>query len=291
MFAQTYENWELLLVDDGSTDESVSVALQYAQQYPGKIHYLDHPNHQNCGMSASRNRGISQATGKYISFLDADDAYFPAQLEQQVALLESHPEAAMVWGRTQVWFSWTGKIEDRDLDSYSHFGMAPNCLISPPMMLPNLLDSHERAIPCVCSVLVRRAIFEELSGFENQFRSKFEDSVFWIKVFSAKPIFISDHTWGRYRQHATNSCVIATQTGEWKRGNLSPARQAYLIWIAEYLAAIGFKDATILSTLDRELWGYRHQHLYQFLRHMRHSLSRAKRFIKHVVTVALPASL
>src|SRR5215218_5812117 len=72
VFAQTYDDWELLLVDDGSTDGDTRIALEYAEQNPGRVRYLQHPGHQNRGMSASRNLGIGSARGEYIAFLDAD---------------------------------------------------------------------------------------------------------------------------------------------------------------------------------------------------------------------------
>jgi glycosyltransferase involved in cell wall biosynthesis len=66
VFSQTYPDWELLLVDDGSSDRSTQIALEYAAKYPEKVRYLEHDKHQNRGMSASRNLGISHAEGKYI---------------------------------------------------------------------------------------------------------------------------------------------------------------------------------------------------------------------------------
>src|SRR5262245_21147944 len=77
VFAQGYEHWELLLVDDGSTDESTAIARRYTAQHPERVRYLEHAGHQNRGLSASRNLGIRHAQGEYIAFLDADDVWLP----------------------------------------------------------------------------------------------------------------------------------------------------------------------------------------------------------------------
>ena len=73
VLAQTYKNWELLLLDDGSTDNSTAIAQNYAERYPNQVRYFEHEGHQNRGLSATRNLGISKAQGEYIAFLDADD--------------------------------------------------------------------------------------------------------------------------------------------------------------------------------------------------------------------------
>src|SRR5512142_3137266 len=104
VFAQTCSDWELLLVDDGSNDKSTLIAHHYAEQYPERVHYFEHQNHQNCGMSASRNLGIHHVKGRYIAFLDADDVWLSHKLEQQVAILDSRPDAATVYGLSQWWY-------------------------------------------------------------------------------------------------------------------------------------------------------------------------------------------
>src|ERR687898_692015 len=116
VFGQTYSNWELLLVDDGSTDAGTDIALHYAGRYPQKVRYLEHPGHQNRGMSASRNLGIRHARGEYVAFLDADDVWLARNLEQQVTTLGAHPEAGMVYGNTQYWYNWTGDPRDVQRD-------------------------------------------------------------------------------------------------------------------------------------------------------------------------------
>jgi len=112
VFAQSYDNWELLLLDDGSTDTSTKVALGYAKRYPEKVRYLEHPEHRNRGAAVSRNLGISHAKGEYVAFLDADDVWLASKLEEQVAILGLRPEAGMVYGSTLSWHSWTGTPED-----------------------------------------------------------------------------------------------------------------------------------------------------------------------------------
>jgi len=75
VFAQTYSHWELLLVDDGSSDASTQIAMRYAQQNGEKVRYLDHDGHLNRGVCASRNLGIRQARGELIALLDVDDVW------------------------------------------------------------------------------------------------------------------------------------------------------------------------------------------------------------------------
>ena len=71
VLAQTYDDWELLLVDDGSDDGSSDIARWYAEQYAPKVRYFEHAGHANLGMSASRNLGVEHARGEYIAFLES----------------------------------------------------------------------------------------------------------------------------------------------------------------------------------------------------------------------------
>jgi glycosyltransferase involved in cell wall biosynthesis len=135
VFAQTYDGWELLLVDDGSTDASTAMARRYAQQYPEKVRYVEHPAHQNRGVSASRNLGVNHANGQYVALLDADDVWLSQKLRRQVATLQSHPEAAMTYGPSQWWYSWTGDPEDSTRDYLQSLGVQANTLFKPPTLL------------------------------------------------------------------------------------------------------------------------------------------------------------
>jgi hypothetical protein len=252
VFAQTYDHWELLLVDDGSTDGSTAIALRYAHQYPQRVCYLEHPGHQNLGMSASRNLGISNAKGAYIAFVDADDVWLPSKLEQQVAVLDSQPEAGMVYAPTLYWYSWTGNPEDRARDYVPKLGLEPHTLVKPPTLL-TLFLREEAKPPGTCSVLLRREVIEDVGGFVERFRGLYEDQAFFAKVCLRVPVFVVGEHSARYRQHPHSCCAIAAHTGA-----QAPAELQYLHWLAEYVCRQVQKDGEAWSVLAKLLWPYRH---------------------------------
>ena len=263
VFAQSYQNWELLLVDDGSIDQSRTIALQYVQQYPGKVRYLDHDNHQNRGTSASRNLGIDHAQGEYITFLDADDVWFPHTLEQQVAMMESHPEAAMTYGYMQLWYSWTDKPEDKKQDHLFDLGVPQNTLIQPPTLLINTLNSYYQE-PGMGNAIIRAETFKKLGRFEERFRDWGEDKVFFAKVQLKEPVFVSGECWLKYRQHTESCC----HRFEKDRKLMSAALQNFLTWLEEYLLSQGMKNTDVWQVLQavktKPRYRYRHSTVYTF---------------------------
>lgn len=249
VFAQTYSAWELLLVDDGSSDESATIAQDYAGRHPERVRYLEHPGHANRGMSAARNLGIARSQGQFISFLDADDAWFPTTLEEQVAILESHREAAMVYGPIQYWYSWTGKPADYHRDYVEELGVPPDVLVKPPVLLTLYLQDRA-AVPS--GLLVRREVTQAIGGFEEAFRGEYEDQVFCAKVCLKWPVFPSSRCWYRYRQHA-DSCVAAGL----RSGETHAARRSFLDWLTKYLLEQGVEDPAVWQAVRQELRPYR----------------------------------
>jgi glycosyltransferase involved in cell wall biosynthesis len=253
VFAQTYTNWELLLVDDGSTDRSSEIALRYAERYPGKIRYLEHDGHQNRGMSASRNMGIHNAKGEYLALLDADDIWLPPKLERQVAILNSQPDAAMVYGPTQYWYGWSGDPQDIQRDFVPSLGVQSNTLVRPPTLL-TLFFRGAATVPCICSLLVVREVIEALGGFEEDFRDQYEDQVFYAKICLNVPVYVAGDCWDRYRQHPDSSCSVAMKTGKNYR-----ARLRYLKWLARYMRERELEDTEVWKALQKQLGSYRYQ--------------------------------
>src|ERR1041385_4561494 len=135
VFSQTYRNWELILIDDGSTDSSTDIAREYAQLHPGRVRYLEHEGHRNRGQSAARNLGMRSAAGELFAFLDCDDVWLPHKLERQVAILKLYPQAAMVFGAPQDWRSWARPEGTATADSIPEIGTLENTLVGPPQLL------------------------------------------------------------------------------------------------------------------------------------------------------------
>ncbi len=252
--AQTYSHWELLLCDDGSTDASTALARAFAAQDP-RIRYLDHPGHANRGMSATRNLGLRHARGRYLALLDADDVWKPHKLEEQVAILEAHPEAGMVCGASEYWRSWSGRPEDERGDIVVAVGAPPDTLVQPPRLTTMLYPLGEGAAPCPSSVLLRRSVAEALGGFEEHFRGPYqlyEDQAFFAKLYLRAPVYVASSCWNRYRQRA-DSCVTSVTAS----GQYHAVRRYFLAWLRGHLAAAGVQDRRVLGALPRVGRSYR----------------------------------
>jgi glycosyltransferase involved in cell wall biosynthesis len=265
-------------VDDGSIDRSSQLARDYAARHAARIHYLEHPDHENRGKSASRNLGLLHARGQYVALLDADDVWLPGKLINQVPVLEAHPEAALMYGPALVWFSWSGKLEDQSRDYLTETGVPPNTLVSPPT-LANTFIRSEAFLPSPCSMLFRRDAIETVGGFEDAFRDQYDDMVLNQKILLRYPVFVTDGSWGWYRQHSDNSCAIALRTGLLRYDGPSPARGEYLFWLDGHLKDAGFVGTEVWTTLQEQLWPYRHPRLFQLSKKAR----RVKAAIRNVV--------
>jgi glycosyltransferase involved in cell wall biosynthesis len=260
VFAQTYGQWELILIDDGSTDRSSEIARRYAEDHSQKVVYLEHGGHQNRGACASRNLGVRHARGEYIALLDADDVWLPLKLEQQVAILATQPEAAMVYGATQYWHSWAGDSRASQPDYVRSLGIPPNTLVKPPALLTLSLQS-KAPTPCPSNIMLRRRIVEQIGGFEESFTGiyqLYEDQAFLAKVYLNAPVFVSGKCWDRYRQHA-ESCVSVAKAS--KRKHL--VGLFYLNWLESYLLARGVNDHHLWQALRQKRFRYKHPSLHR----------------------------
>jgi glycosyltransferase involved in cell wall biosynthesis len=245
--SQSLAGWELLLVDDGSTDASPALAREAAARDPVHIRYLEHPGHANRGMSAARNLGLAAARGEFVAFLDADDVWLPGRLERAVALLEAHPEAEMAYGRTQYWTSWSGGRDDNDW--IQPHGFPANRTVAAPELLRMFL-AGEAALPCMGSITARREAALGCGGFVEAFRGMYEDQAFLARFCLDRPVYVSVEHWDRYRQHPDSACATAARSDQAER-----ARVAYHAWLANFLQSRGVRDTPLWAAAARAAAG------------------------------------
>jgi len=227
VLAQTLDDWELLIADDGSRDASLEIASAYAARHPGRIRCLRHPDFGNHGMSATRNLGIAAARGRYIAFLDCDDVWLPRKLEEQVAVMDARPSLGMIYGRTLIWHSW--REGAREGDHFYDLGVESGRDYDPPTLLSILLENRAQT-PTTCNALVRADLVRQVGGFEPRFRGMFEDQAFFAKVLLRARVHVSDECWAKYRQHAASHSAISARRGD----DLGP-QVAYLWWFLRHV--------------------------------------------------------
>jgi len=246
---QTFTDWELLLVDDGSNDASSAIARQLAATDPGRIGYIEHAEHRNLGLSASRNAGIVRARGRYVAFLDADDTWYAPKLEQQVAVLEAHPQAAMVIGASNYWRSWSGQADSAD--EIIPIGAEPDTLIAPPQLITALYPLGTGAAPPPSDLLLRRDVVQAVGGFEASFRGSlmlYEDQAFLSKVYRSHPVYVASACWDRYRQR--DDSIVATGHAD---GRYWQVRSHFLHWLRQDLARTGGAPVSVQAALARAI--------------------------------------
>jgi glycosyltransferase involved in cell wall biosynthesis len=242
VLAQTYRDWEFVLVDDGSADEGTAVAREYASRHPDRIRYLEHEGHANRGMSASRNLGLAETTGAYVAFLDADDVWTKHKLEEQVAILDREATAAMVVGPTEWWHSWADG--GSRLDSVRGLDVRTDALAPPGSLLLPLLRNEA---PTMTPALLRRTSLEAAGGFVERFRGMYEDQVAFVKISMREPVFVASECWYRWRQHRDSACAVSIRSGDYRL-----ARRDFLVWLEDYLREHDLLGPRVRIALARE---------------------------------------
>ena len=283
VFSQSYDDWELLLIDDGSVDGSSDLARDYRANHPDRVRCIQHPQHENRGISASHNLGIQQAKGEFIAFLDADDIWQPDKLEQQVAILDAHPQAMMLYGRTHYWYSWSTNA--RKADSYPRPRITLDSLIKPPVLLIKFLKG-ETPIPCPSDIMVRRSAAIDVGGFEESFHHIFTDQAFYAKLCLKWPVFVSDNNWSSYRKHP-DSAVARIKTS----GQMRQSRQTYLNWLESYLDEQHVSDKQLRRALKIAKLNCTYPGLHRFRQHVKYRALIANEILRLAARRTLPDSI
>ena len=164
---QNYTDWELIMCDDGSSDDTYHVANEYCQRFPDKIVLLK--NEKNMGLNFTLNHCLEHARGEYIARMDGDDISLPQRFEQELAVLENEPDVAVV-SCPMIYFDEAGDYATGRIDS--EYPKAE-------MMVHGPVHCHA---PC----MMRAEILRNVGGYSVDPRLlRVEDCHLWLKIYSA----------------------------------------------------------------------------------------------------------
>jgi len=195
--AQTYKNWECIIVDDGSTDNTREVVESYLAADP-RFQYV---SQKNQGLAAARNTGITRSRGIFLQFLDSDDLIEEKKLDLQVAYLMHHPEIDIVYGSSRSF-----RAEDVGDRPYATWGepMTDQPKLSGrgrDALLPLLRMTFVPHAP-----LLRKTVVDSVGTFNAEFNPN-EDWHFWIRCYMNNQMFQYKNLEGTvalYRRHPTS---------------------------------------------------------------------------------------
>lgn len=181
---QTYSDFEVLIVDDGSIDQIKTWVAQDVTDPRVKL-----ISQVNQGLSAARNTGIANARGNYIAFVDADDVWTETKLEEQVRCLEADPSVGLV-------YSWIAMTDAQGTPTGKIMGGTLKGNVLNEILQRNIVD-------CPSSVVVRRECFEKVGTFDRTLRSV-EDWDMWLRIATQYSFAVIQKPLVYYRQHANN---------------------------------------------------------------------------------------
>ena len=172
VIAQTYENIEIVVVDDGSTDTTPAIISRHTGD--ARVCVV---SQSNKGLAAARNAGLAASKGDYITFLDSDDIYMPSKIERQVAFLAEYPDAGLAYCRS-------GHFLDADPARVSYAYNKSVGATEP--ILRRLM--HGNFIN-VNTAMVKKPVLDAVGGFDPKFRIG-EDWDLWIRLAQSGCVFV-----------------------------------------------------------------------------------------------------
>ncbi|AOW99803.1 MAG: glycosyltransferase [Moorea sp. SIOASIH] len=194
ILSQTLTNFEFIIVDDGSTDETPRILDNYNDPRIVRV-----TNQSNLGIVDSLNRGLKMVRGKYVARMDADDISLPERLRQQVQFLEEHPEIGILGTAITILFDETNRSESTDCYYPSQ----------PGIVRWNLFFNNSQTVAHP-TMMVRRIIYEQLKGYDTTFVHA-EDYDFLLRACFHTEITNLPNILLHYRRHGRNVSYIHRQ--------------------------------------------------------------------------------
>ena len=184
VLAQSFDDLEIVVVDDGSTDETADTLHPFLE----RIRYI-HQEHR--GLAAARNTGIRVARGPYVAFLDSDDLWLPEKVSVQISRLDGDPAVGLVYGEAALFT----ETSPGTTTLHSYWAHHPSGKILPWLVRQNVVPSP--------TPMVRRQLFDQVGPFDETL-SACEDWDMWIRIARVSEFAYVDRVLAKYRVHAAN---------------------------------------------------------------------------------------
>lgn len=245
VLTQTYDDYEIIVIDDGSTDDTKKVL----EKYNSKIRYFYQANK---GISAARNRGMAEAKGEYIALLDSDDIWFPEKIAMQVETLERNKQIGLVGSLLKV------------VDRYGNSLGTTKPKKSPGNSFENgLIDG----CPAPSSFVIRRECFDVIGLFDEGLEM-FEDLDLYLRISKKYMIRNIDIPLGCYRIHSSNTTkddfeVYRNQVAFAKKWLSCIAKESEFDRVRAYLLFMIKKYSRLLVKHNIQKW-----HFYNSLKYL-----------------------
>ncbi|HWB32280.1 MAG TPA: glycosyltransferase family A protein [Acidobacteriaceae bacterium] len=181
--AQTFQDWRILLVDDGSTDDTAGIAASYIERLGPKLKYI---HQENRGLPAARNTAIRNSSAEFLALLDADDIWLPNRLEESLKSFARMPEAGLSYGFIAR-IDPSGKV----IDTFERRSRHAEGMIAPYIYMRKI------DLPCP-TITFRRKCVDEVGGFDESLRAT-EDRDLWVRIALRYPVTLAPALIAHYR--------------------------------------------------------------------------------------------
>lgn len=257
VIAQTYTDWELIIVDDGSSDNSVEIIKNYCAQ-DSRIKYFEHPNHENKGLKESILLGLQNCSGDWVAFLESDDSFLPDYLAEKVKIVNSYPDVNLIFNRVNF---ITENLSDKLKKKLKLFESIQNNLKSKkyPLFMEKSFFCHNQILTFSCA-MVKKTDLQSVN-FDAPIDSQL-DWWLWVHLASKGKFFYINKSLSFWRLHDSSYTtknkgrrLISTPILAYYDSHKAEERNFKFIWyLYLLLLIIFFKTNNFVSKQFRKIF-------------------------------------